>query len=118
MKLPLMPAWLFKAAGEPAGSGRRRFDLGGDGKIPHGQRHDYLISLAASVVSRTPRITPDQALAIVRSAVITVTDGDLWPSRDHDIEEAVRSAIRKFGGRVPGELRTNRRIEEILGRGA
>jgi hypothetical protein len=99
--LPLAPPWLLKAAERPSPGGRKEFELGTDGKIPHGQRHDYLVSLAASVVSRTPDISIEQARAVVRAAMHTVTDDDLWPTRDRDISEAVRSAIAKYGRSMP-----------------
>ena len=101
-KLPLPPPWLLKAAanGHPGTVGPH-FGFDGSGKIPHGRRHDYLVSVAASVVSRTPGITFPQALAIVKQIVYTTTDDDLWPTRDRDIESAVRSAIVKFGTTAP-----------------
>ncbi|MBF6555531.1 MAG: bifunctional DNA primase/polymerase [Acidimicrobiales bacterium] len=96
---PMLPGWLLRAA--PAPAAPRQFGTDTDGRIPHGRRHDYLISLAASVVSRTPGITEAQALAIVKPAMYAASDDDRWPSRDRDIETAVRSALGKFGRPAP-----------------
>jgi hypothetical protein len=73
-----------------------RFEIGSDGRIPHGQRHAYLLSVASSIVSRTPGMNEAQALAIVKPAIYAATDDDQWPTRDRDIEAAVRSALGKY----------------------
>lgn len=99
--LPMPPAWLLAVAGERTPG--RTFELGADSRIPHGRRHDFIVSLAASIVSRTPGITESQALAIVRTTVHQLMDTDA--RTDADVAAAVRSALLKYGKEATPEPR-------------
>jgi len=73
--------------------------VGGDSKIPHGRHHDTIRSVAASVASRIGGLDEPGLLAAVRGALAPLLD-DL-EQHDADIQDAVRSALDKFGKPAP-----------------
>ena len=93
--LPLLPAWLFRAATEVATEKARTFPMTPGGKIPHGQHHDWIVSTAASIVSRTPGIGYDDLLRTVRGIARELLD-DFESHDGKEIENAVKSAILKY----------------------
>ncbi|MGD0250108.1 MAG: bifunctional DNA primase/polymerase, partial [Thermoplasmata archaeon] len=95
-KLPLLPGWLLKLT--IPGEGDRpapRTDLGADGKIPHSQHHEAIVSMAASFASRVAGLSEDQAAEVLRGALAPLLD-DL-PTHETEIQEAARSGVGKFG---------------------
>jgi len=100
---PLLPAWLLRAAPPPAGSssaaGPRRFEATPDGMIPHGRHHEWIVSTAASLASRTPGLGETALTRQVRGAMREALDDA--DAHERDIAHAVRSAIAKYGRAAP-----------------
>lgn len=93
-RLPLLPPWLL---GTPS-VGRlapRRFEAGPGGKIPHGRHHDFIVQTAASLASRIAGLDEETLIRQVRGASREALD-DAW-AHEREIEEASRSALRKYG---------------------
>jgi putative DNA primase/helicase len=93
-KLPMVPGWLFRLLDEKKAPGGRKFPLS-QGRIPHGQHHDYIISTAASFASRIAGIDEEtltrKVLADIRESL------DDWGSHEREVPDAVRSALLKYG---------------------
>ena len=88
----------------PAEEGRAqpvRVPLQGDGKLPHGQHHPYILSLAASLAARLGGVSEDGLVQIVEGTLAPLLD-DL-PTHKREIREAVRSALAKYGGKEDTE---------------
>ena len=97
-ELQLPPPWLLRVI-ESRTAAPRTTTLGPDGKVPHGQRHDWIASTAASLASRLPGISEDRLAAMLRTAVAEVMDTD--SRTEPDILSAARSAVAKYGRPAP-----------------
>ncbi|MGI0150795.1 MAG: phage/plasmid primase, P4 family, partial [Thermoplasmata archaeon] len=97
--LPLVPPWLFAAASAHKTAPGPSFTTTPQGKVPHGQRHDWIVSTAASLASRLGGIGEDRLFGMVRAAVDQAMDTDT--NTDSVIRDAARSAILKFGRPAP-----------------
>ena len=91
---PMLPGWLFRLVDDRAAA-PRAFPLDDRGRIPHGQHHDYIVSMAASVVSRTPGIGYEQLRGDLRFLMSRALDDA--GRHERDVDDAARSAIVKFG---------------------
>ncbi len=65
------------------------------GKLPHGQHHRTIVSLAASHASRLGGVTEEVLVQSLKGALTPLLD-DL-PSHEREIREAARDALAKFG---------------------
>ena len=65
------------------------------GKLPHGQHHRVIVSLAASSASRLRGITEEGLVQSLKGALTPLLD-DL-PSHDREVREAASDALVKFG---------------------
>jgi P4 family phage/plasmid primase-like protien len=74
------------------------FKLGGDAKIPHGRHHDFIVSTAASLASRIEGLDEATLLRQLRGALGEALDDA--PSHEHEVVEAARSALAKYGKRA------------------
>ena len=97
-KLSLPPPWLIHLLDSRTATPHRT-ELGPDGKVPHGQRHDWIVSTAAALAARLPGITEDRLTDLLRAAVSQVMDTD--SRTDPDIVAAARSAVAKYGKPAP-----------------
>jgi putative DNA primase/helicase len=96
--LPMVPAWLFSAADRPTRS-TKRFEAGADGRIPHGQHHDFIVQTAASFASRIAGITEPVLMRQVTGALReSIDDVD---AHAQEIDQAVRSAMGKYARPAP-----------------
>lgn len=99
--VPMVPPWILEAAESPEKKGPARRagpTLTEDGgKVPHGGRHDWMVSTAASLASRLPGVGEDALCKAVRAACAEVMDFDLWPNVNEDIRTAAHTALEKFG---------------------
>ncbi len=99
VKLPLLPPWILTLAEERKAERRPKYEPGPDGKISHGQHHDFIVSTAASFASRIAGISEAELSRMVNATVREVLDD---PDRhEQDIKDAVVSAIRRFGRPAP-----------------
>lgn len=100
--LPPPPDWLLKFIDqrrEGSAATPHRTELGPDGKVSRGQRHDWIVSTAASIAARTAGITEDTLVGVLRAAAANVMDTD--SRTDPDIVAAARSAVAKYGKPAP-----------------
>ena len=65
------------------------------GKLPHGQHHRTIVSLAASHASRLGGVTEEVLVQSLKGALTPLLD-DL-PSHEREIREAARGALAKYG---------------------
>lgn len=72
---------------------RPAFPTDANGKIPHGQHHDWIVSVSASLASRTAGVNEPTLLRMVK-AVLTTTLDDVG-DHEAEIDAAVRSAFTK-----------------------
>jgi putative DNA primase/helicase len=100
VKLPFPPAWLLAVA-EASGprGGPRKFDLDPTGKISHGNHHDFIVSTAASLAARMRGQDPNVVYASIRAVIENSLDDA--PKHTREIEEAVASAMVKYGSAPP-----------------
>jgi len=99
VKPPMPPPWLLEVIEESHSPEGRRFEVGGDGKIPHGRHHDFIVQTAASFASRIAGIGEDTLVRQVRGAIKEALDDA--DAHEQEIIEAARSALVKYGRPPP-----------------
>jgi P4 family phage/plasmid primase-like protien len=93
-RLPFPPPWLLKVLEEKRSPTGRQFPMGQDGRIPHGRHHDFIVSTAASLVSRIAGI--DEGTLVRQLRAIVRESLDDWETHEGELIPAARSAMLKF----------------------